>query len=182
MASKKIMAGSSPTLSSVPLTNSSSKFTVSDVTTPFKEEQFDEIIRSQSQIDRYRANMGLDERQKLLVIVMTKYTILAMAAVITTQLFVIFGVAAILLLIDRESDGNVIGIYYFFWNIDCVVGSLCCYLNFKMNDELYHKLCACCQRRCRLICSEMTKRKIVDAMIDNRANTLHQYLLDDYHE
>merc|ERR1712154_392728 len=113
-------------------------------------EKIAEIFtKSQSVRDKYRQNLSLDDRQKLLVVVMTKYTILAVAAVLTTQLFVITGVLSTFLVYNSsENDDqelNVVnivnGIYYYIWSLDCLIGSLCCYLNFKMNDRLYYKLC-----------------------------------------
>lgn len=147
-----------------------------------------EIIRSPSVFDRYRENLSLDDRQRLLVVVMTKYTVLAMCAVITTQLFVIIGLVTTLLTYHQDQDDEFNGsisldilnmVYYFVWCIDCVIGALCCYLNFKMNDKLYHRLCKCFDLKCRKICGEITKNKIVEAKIDDRAETLHQYLLKD---
>lgn len=147
-----------------------------------------EIIRSPSVFDRYRENLSLDDRQRLLVVVMTKYTVLAMCAVITTQLFVIMGLVTTLVTYHQDQDDEFNGsisldilnmVYYFVWCIDCVIGALCCYLNFKMNDKLYHRLCKCFDLKCRKICGEITKNKIVEAKIDDRAETLHQYLLKD---
>lgn len=149
-----------------------------------------EIIRSPSVFDRYRENLSLDDRQKLLVVVMTKYTILALCAVVTTQLFVIMGLVTTLLSYHKDQNNTFDDkydilisilkmIYYLLWSIDCVIGTLCCYLNFKMNDIMYHKLFKCCDNKCRKICGEIAKKKIVEAKIDDRAETLHQYLLKD---
>ena len=69
-------------------------------------------------------------------------------------------------------------VYYVVWSADCVVGALCCYLNFKMNDYLYHRVCVFLHSRCRRMCAAINKKQIVDAQIDERAQTLRQYLLD----
>ena len=79
---------------------------------------------------------------------------------------------------NNSNTLNIVnGIYYFIWSINCICGALCCYLNFKMNDSFYYRLCLCCNRQCRQICVEITKNKMVTAKINDRAETLHQYLL-----
>ena len=177
-----------PTMSAVQSSKASATLTLNSGTIFNYNDKLCEMIRSPSVFDRYRTNLSLDDRQKLLVVVMTKYTILAMTAVITTQLFVIMGVITTLATFHEQKDGelddsiilNVLNtLYYFLWCIDCVIGALCCYLNFKMNDRLYHKLFICCDKKCRKICGEMAKRKMVEAKIDDRAETLQQYLLKD---
>ena len=186
--------GNTPTMSGVQFSKDSKASTVtltlgSAASIPqINPHKLTEIIRSPSVFDRYRENLSLDDRQRLLVVVMTKYTVLALCAVVTTQLFVIMGLITTLLTYHQDQDDEFNGsaaldilsmIYYFVWCIDCIIGSLCCYLNFKMNDRMYHKLCKCFDIKCRKICGEITKKKIVEAKIDDRAETLKDYLLKD---
>ena len=148
-------------------------------------ERLTELVRSPSVYDQYLQNISLDERQKLLVIVMTKYTILAVTAVLTTQLFVITGVvvAAVGEELEHGHSSSVSELsalewmFYFMWSTDCAMGSLCCYLNFKMNDPLYHRMCSVLHSGCRNLCASMSKKKIVHTAVDDRAQTLKQYLL-----
>jgi len=71
------------------------------------------------------------------------------------------------------------GLYYYIWTLDCLIGSLCCYLNFKMNDRLYYKLCGCFNVKLRKLCGNISKNKMIKTKIDDRADMLHQYLLND---
>lgn len=120
--------------------------------------------------------------QEKLLRVVTKYTLLTVCAVVTTQIFIFISAMTSLLTFSMSELGvtHVICyyLYYFVWLLDCLISAVCIYLNFKMNDGKYYAICViddCCLR----LYLNLSKKTMVKAKITNRMQSLHEYLLTD---
>lgn len=100
-----------------------------------------------------------------------KITILSSLAIISSQLLLI--VQTIVYFQAISSSLTIQVIWILLNNIDCMINTICIFLSFDFNVDLYHKICGyfqkCCFKFCKMV---YTKRNTKD-------NSLELNLLDD---
>ena len=119
----------------------------------------------------------LNEEQKKLIHLMTKYFILSFVATLTTQLeSLLYCVGYFVMQYD-----NYLTLYisWILWPIDCAVNSVCLFLIFEVNEKWYRKLCKGCHAFIKLWFKRTTKRKLRKKYFGDENVELEINLLND---
>ena len=120
----------------------------------------------------------LNEQQKKLINIMTKYFMLSFIATLITQLeSLVYGVGHFVWYYDNDWT---LYISWILWPIDCAVNSVCLFLIFDMNNEWYLKSCKGFHACIKLWFKRVTKRRIQKKYSDYDNVELEINLLNDY--
>ena len=104
----------------------------------------------------------LNEKQKHLLDIMTKYFILTFNATLFTQLELIALCVTWMTAWYEYWDIHFYAdyLYAYFFPLDCAVNSICLFLIFEINDKWYKKICKGYHAFIRLCLKKITKRKL----------------------
>lgn len=115
----------------------------------------------------------LNERQKRLLYINIKITLLSIIIMISYQIYMyicwsynILGIDFKHWLISKPIEDRFFYINISFWMIDCGIGSLCVYLNFKKTDPIYWILCSKCHLCFNQCCERMAHQRIREKSIE----------------
>ena len=111
-------------------------------------------------------NINLDNKQTELINVITKYNILGIFAVISTQIFCFMDLLFIIIVLitdnkkfELESDTYILPII---WIIDAITNVSCMFLNTKNTQFWYYRICSVCDKYCRQQRTFKTKKQIIN--------------------
>ena len=163
-----------------------------------KSDQLLTHLKSQTLMDKYLDDLDFDERETMLVNVMTKYTLLTVIAILITQLYLLMSIIITLYSLSQYTDpvyleyksimGNnqkyvwIYYVYYYIWSIQSFIGALCIYMHFKFGDTMYYIICKYPDKKVNNIGIKYSKDHIIKKKVSFRKKTLKDALLDDYHE
>ena len=109
-------------------------------------------------------NIRLNDKQRYLLDIMTKYFVLSFFAIISTQIATMFFSASwIAATYDEDTGIALFHIFHILFPIDCIITSCCLFFNFGSTNAYYkkNKICRKCHY-CSLLCFKQITKDFVN--------------------
>ena len=115
----------------------------------------------------------LNQQQKGLLNVMTKYFLLSTIATLTTQVVIVLEFIGVFQSVFFHIDNEALGIANpFALILQLYTNNICLFLTFDVNDRLYTKLCKCCNKMVMVHFERITQKKVSEKNDELRVRLL----------
>eukprot|EP01084_Bolivina_argentea_P013172 24689_1 len=105
----------------------------------------------------------LNNQQKMLLNIITKFFVLTLFATLATQIDILLITIVTIIDINDDSEETSLIINRMYWilrPIDCVINGICLHLMLETNDNDYRKICRGCDAYMRLCCKRIAKKSV----------------------